>query len=106
MHHPRVPGLRISAGGNVLGFSSDSSEGLLVNLRAGRRLGAGHEISFSVGGNAYRTAFEEERVFAWGRATLWLELPLDLFGQAEVELLSGDEDLEGQRLRLGLGYRF
>ena len=106
VHHPRVPGLGISAGGNVLGFSSDSAEGLLVNLRAGRRLGAGHEISFSVGGNAYRTAFEEERVFAWGRATLWLELPFDLFGQAEVELLSGDEDLEGQRLRLGLGYRF
>jgi hypothetical protein len=106
VHHPRVPGLGISAGGNVLGYSGDSAEGVLVNLRAGRRLGAGHEISVSLGGNAYRTAFEEERVLAWGRAALWLELPLDLFGQAEFELLSGDDDLEGQRLRLGLGYRF
>jgi hypothetical protein len=106
VHHPRLPGLGISAGGNVLGFSSDSAEGLLVTARAGRRLGAGHEISVSLGGNAYRTVFEEERTLAWGRATLWLELPLDLFGQAEVELLQGDEDLEGQRLRLGLGYRF
>ena len=106
VHHPRVPGLGVSAGGNVLGFSSDSAEGLLVTARVGRRLGAGHEIGVSVGGNAYRTVFEEERTLAWGRATLWLELPLDLFGQAEVELLTGDEDLEGQRLRLGLGYRF
>jgi hypothetical protein len=106
VHHPRLPGLGLSAGGNVLGFSSDSAEGLLVTARAGRRLGAGHEISVSLGGNAYRTVFEEERTLAWGRATLWLELPLDLFGQAEVELLRGDEDLEGQRLRLGLGYRF
>jgi hypothetical protein len=106
VHHPRLPGLGISIGTNVLGFTSDSAEGLLVTARAGRRLGAGHEISFSLGGNAYRTAFEEERTLAWGRAALWLELPLDLFGQAEFELLRGDDDLQGQRLRLGLGYRF
>lgn len=106
VHHPRLPGLGISIGTNVLGFTSDSAEGLLVTARAGRRLGAGHEISVSLGGNAYRTAFEEERTLAWGRAALWLELPLDLFGQAEFELLQGDEDLQGQRLRLGLGYRF
>lgn len=106
VHHPRLPGLGISIGTNVLGFTSDSAEGLLVTARAGRRLGAGHEISLSLGGNAYRTAFEEERTLAWGRAALWLELPLDLFGQAEFELLQGDDDLQGQRLRLGLGYRF
>lgn len=106
VHHPRLPGLGISIGTNVLGFSSESAEGLLVTARAGRRLGAGHEISVSLGGNAYRTAFEEERTLAWGRAALWLELPLDLFGQAEFEVLRGDEDLQGQRLRLGLGYRF
>ena len=45
VHHPRLLG--ISIGGNVLGFSSDSAEGLLVTARAGRRLGAGHEISVS-----------------------------------------------------------
>lgn len=106
VHHARIPGLGISAGLNALGYTSASSEGLLVNARVGRRLGAGHEIGFTVGGNAYRTALEEERTLAWGRASLWLELPLDLFGQAEFELLTGDDDLEGQRLRLGLGYRF
>lgn len=106
VHHPRLPGLGLSIGTNVLGFSSESAEGLLVTARAGRRLGGGHEISVSLGGNAYRTAFEEERTLAWGRAALWLELPLDLFGQAEFEVLRGDEDLQGQRLRLGLGYRF
>jgi len=106
VHHPRLPGLGLSIGTNVLGFTSDSAEGLLVTARAGRRLSAGHEISVSLGGNAYRTAFEEERTLAWGRAALWLELPLDLFGQAEIEILRGDEDLQGQRLRLGLGYRF
>jgi hypothetical protein len=106
VHHPRLPGLGISIGTNVLGFTSDSTEGLLVTARAGRRLAAGHEISVSLGGNAYRTAFEEERTLAWGRAALWLELPLDLFGQAEFEVLRGDDDLQGQRLRLGLGYRF
>lgn len=106
VYHPRLPGLGISIGTNVMGYSSDSAEGLLVTARAGRRLAAGHEISLSLGGNAYRTAFEEEQTLAWGRAALWLELPLDLFGQAEFEVLRGDDDLQGQRLRLGLGYRF
>lgn len=106
VHHPRLPGLGLSIGTNVLGYTSDSAEGLLVTARAGRRLGAGHEISISLGGNAYRTAFEEEQTLAWGRAALWLELPLDLFGQAEFEVLRGDDDLQGERLRLGLGYRF
>jgi hypothetical protein len=106
MYHPRLPGLGVSIGTNVMGYTSYSAEGLLVNARVGRRLGAGHEISVSLGGNAYRTAFEEQRTLAWGRAALWLELPLDLFGQAEFEVLTGDDDLQGQRLRLGLGYRF
>ncbi len=107
MHHPKVPGLGISAGLNAMGYGNGVTDGVLVTARAGRRLGsAGHELDFTLGGNVYRTAFEQEHALAWGRATLWLELPLDLFGQAEVELLTGDEELEGQRLRLGLGYRF
>lgn len=106
VHHPRLPGLGIFAGANVLGYSSSFSEGVVVQTRAGRRIGPGHEISVALGGNVYRTEFEENHTLAWGRASLWLELPLDLFGQAEVELLTGDDDVEGQRLRLGLGYRF
>ena len=106
VHHPRLPGLGISIGTNVLGFSSDSAEGLLVTARAGRRLERGTRSASRWAETLYRTAFEEERILTWGRAALWLELPLDLFGQAEFELLQGDEDLQGQRLRLGLGYRF
>jgi hypothetical protein len=106
VHHPRLPGLGIFAGANVLGYSSSFADGVVVQTRAGRRLGAGHELSLALGGNLYRTPFEENHTLAWGRASLWLELPLDLFGQAEFELLTGDDDVEGQRLRVGLGYRF
>jgi hypothetical protein len=106
VHHPRLPGLGISVGANVLGYSSSFADGVIVQTRAGRRLGAGHELSLALGGNLSRTPFDENQTLAWGRASLWLELPLDLFGQAEFELLTGDDDVEGQRLRLGLGYRF
>lgn len=106
LHHPRLPGLGIFAGANVLGYSSSFADGVVVQTRAGRRLSAGHELSLALGGNLYRTPFEENHTLAWGRASLWLELPLDLFGQAEFELLTGDDDVEGQRLRVGLGYRF
>jgi hypothetical protein len=106
VHHPRLPGLGIFAGANVLGYSSSFADGIVVQTRAGRRLGAGHELSLALGGNLYRTPFEDNHTLAWGRASLWLELPLDLFGQAEFELLTGDDDVEGQRLRVGLGYRF
>lgn len=106
LHHPRVPGLGIYAGANVLGYSSSFADGVVVQTRAGRRLGSGHELSFALGGNLYRTPFEENHTLAWGRASLWLELPLDLFGQADFEVLTGDDDVDGQRLRLGVGYRF
>lgn len=106
VHHPRLPGLGIFAGANVLGYSSSFADGVVVQTRAGRRLSAGHELSVALGGNLYRTPFEDNHTLAWGRASLWLELPLDLFGQAEFELLTGDDDVEGQRLRLGVGYRF
>jgi hypothetical protein len=106
VHHPRLPGLGIFAGANVLGYSSSFADGVVVQTRAGRRLSAGHELSFALGGNLYRTPFEDNHTLAWGRASLWLELPLDLFGQADFELLTGDDDVEGQRLRVGLGYRF
>jgi len=106
VNHPRLPGLGIYAGANVLGYSSSFADGVVVQTRAGRRLGAGHELSLALGGNLYRTPFEENHTLAWGRASLWLELPLDLFGQAEIEVLTGDDDIDGQRLRVGLGYRF
>lgn len=105
--HPRLPGLGISVGATATGYSSSSFDGLIVTTRAGRRLGsAGHELSLALGGNLSRQAgLEEENALYWGRAALWLELPYDLFGEAEIEVLTGD-DIDGQRLSLGLGYRF
>ncbi|HEX5758375.1 MAG TPA: hypothetical protein VF121_04235, partial [Thermoanaerobaculia bacterium] len=105
VNHPRVPGLGISFGAQALGFTSSSADGVLVSLRGARRLGRGHEVSLTLGSSLNRTtAFDEERVLSWGRASLWLELPYDLFGRADVELLTGD-DVEGQRWSVGLGYR-
>ncbi len=98
--------LGLSLGADVMGFTNPVTDGLLVTARAGRTFGAGHALTLSVGTTLYRESeIEEERSTQWGRASLWLELPLDLFGRAEVEVATGD-DLEGQRLSLGLGYRF
>jgi hypothetical protein len=104
--HPELTGLKLFAGADVLGFTNPFTEGLLVTGRLGRRFAGGHEVSVALGGTLTRESLlEEERSTQWARASLWLELPLDLFGEAELEVLTGDQ-VEGQRLRLGLGYRF
>lgn len=105
--HPELSGLKLFAGADVLGFTNPTTDGLLVTTRVGRRFSPGHELSFALGGTLSRQSLlvDEETSTQWARASLWLELPLDLFGQAEIEVLTGDE-IEGQRLSLGLGYRF
>lgn len=105
--HPELTGLKLFVGADVLGFTNPVTDGLLVTGRVGRRFNGGHEVSFALGGTVARESLlvDEERSTQWARASLWLELPLDLFGQAELEVLTGDE-IEGQRLSLGLGYRF
>jgi hypothetical protein len=105
--HPELSGLKLFVGADVLGFTNPTTDGLLVTTRVGRRFGGGHELSLGLGGTLSRQSLlvDEETSTQWARASLWLELPLDLFGQAEIEVLTGDE-LEGQRLSLGLGYRF
>jgi hypothetical protein len=105
--HPEISGLKLFAGADVLGFTNPVTDGLLVTGRLGRRFAGGHEVSVAVGGTLTRETLlvDEERSTQWARASLWLELPLDLFGEAELEVLTGDE-ITGQRLRLGLGYRF
>lgn len=105
--HPELSGLKLFVGGDVMGFTNPTTDGLLVSTRIGRRFSPGHELSFTLGGTLARESLlvEEENTTRWARASLWLELPLDLFGQAEFEVLTGDE-IEGQRLSLGLGYRF
>ena len=105
--HPELTGLKLFVGGDVMGFTNPTTDGLLVSTRIGRRFSPGHELSFTLGGTLARESLlvDEETTTQWARASLWLELPLDLFGQAEFEVLTGD-DIEGQRLSLGLGYRF
>lgn len=105
--HPELSGLKLFVGGDVMGFTNPVTDGLLVTGRVGRRFNGGHELSVALGGTLARESLlvDEERSTRWARASLWLELPLDLFGQAELEVLTGDE-IEGQRLSLGLGYRF
>ncbi|HWM92133.1 MAG TPA: hypothetical protein VN493_15320 [Thermoanaerobaculia bacterium] len=105
--HPELSGLKLFVGADVLGFTNPTTDGILVNARLGRRFNPGHELSFTLGGTLSRQPLlvDEETTTQWARASLWLELPLDLFGQAELEVLTGDE-IEGQRLSLGLGYRF
>ena len=105
--HPELSGLKLFLGADVLGFTNPTTDGLLVTTRVGRRFGGGHELSLGLGGTLSRQSLlvDEETSTQWARASLWLELPLDFFGQAELEALTGDE-IEGQRLTLGLGYRF
>ena len=105
--HPELSGLKLFVGADVLGFTNPTTDGLLVTTRVGRRFGSGHELSLGLGGTLSRQSLlvDEETSTQWARASLWLELPLDFFGQAELEALTGDE-IEGQRLTLGLGYRF
>ena len=105
--HPDLTGLKLFLGGDVMGFTNPTTDGLLLSTRIGRRFTPGHELSFTLGGTLSRESLlvDEETTTQWARASLWLELPLDLFGEAEFEVLTGDE-IEGQRLSLGIGYRF
>ncbi len=101
-HHARLPA-GFSAGVDLTGFTSTAVDGGIAALRLGKRFGAGHEVDLSLGGSLYEAPLDE-RSFAWGRASLWIELPADLFARGEIEVLAG-EDLDGQRLNVGIGYR-
>ncbi len=101
-HHRRLLG-GLTAGIDLTGFTSTAVDGGVAAVRVGKRFAAGHEIDVSIGGSLY-TAPLDERTLAWGRASLWVELPADLFARGELEILAG-EDLDGRRLNVGIGYR-
>ena len=102
-----VSPLRLALSGNVTAFSNETSDGTIANLRASKRLGRGHRIGMTVGGRMSQNMLLEEpdTTTQWGRLNGWFELPGSLFATAEIELITGDQ-LAGQRLSLGLGYRF
>lgn len=95
-----------TVGGDLLAFSNPLTEGGLVTLRARHGFRGGHSVALTLGSTAYSEELtEEDRLTSWARLTGWVELPASLFARGEVEVTTGD-DAEGQRLRLGLGYRF
>jgi hypothetical protein len=104
IHSARGQGL--SWNGDLLAFSNPYSEGALLTLRARHAFRGGHSLGLTVGSTAYREELTtEDRISSWARLDGWVELPLSLFARGAVEITTGD-DAEGQRLRLGLGYRF
>jgi hypothetical protein len=97
----------LSVGVNVLSYSNQYSDGTTGTLRVGKRLRGGHRLTLTAGARMLDDALNagETRETQWFRLGGWFELPGQLFARAEAETSSGD-DLEGQRLVLGLGYRF
>lgn len=97
----------VYAGIHATGFSSQLSDGLFAQVRAGRRFGAGHTAELSAGALVVdETALDELSSTAYLRGSVWIELPYDLFARGEAELTSGDARNSGHRISLGAGYRF
>lgn len=106
LSHPNLFG-GVYAGIHATGFSSQLSDGLFAQLRAGRRFGAGHSVELSAGALLVdETALDELSSTAYLRGAVWIELPYDLFARGEAEFTSGDSRNTGHRISLGAGYRF
>lgn len=105
LSHPNLFG-GVYAGLHATGFSSELSDGLFAQLRAGRRFGGGHSVELSAGALLVdETALDELSSTAYLRGSVWIELPYDLFARGEAEFTSGDAR-GGHRVSLGAGYRF
>jgi hypothetical protein len=96
----------LSLGLNLQTFSGQYSEGTTAILRASKRLKGGHRISLTAATRMLDDLLREgeTRETQWFRLGGWFELPGSLFARTELEVSSGD-DLEGQRILIGLGYR-
>ena len=105
LSHPNLFG-GIYAGIHATGFSSELSDGLFAQLRAGRRFGGGHTIELAAGALMVdETALDELSSTAYARGAVWIELPYDLFARAEAEFTSGNTKTR-HRVNIGAGYRF
>lgn len=100
-----LAGGRLGVGADLLGFTGPLSDGTLLTLRGDWNLDGGHQVGVTLGGSARRDAFETDASTAWVRLDGWVELPRRLFARSELEVSRGD-DLDGERLIVGLGYRF
>jgi large exoprotein involved in heme utilization and adhesion len=105
LSHPNMFG-GVYAGVSATGFSSAITDGVFAQARAGRQFGAGHSLELSAGALVVdENAIEDLTTTGWVRGAVWIELPLDLFGRAELEYAIG-ESRSGHRVSLGAGYRF
>lgn len=107
LRYANLANLGIRVGGDLLGYSNPMTEGFVARLETSKRFGRGHEISLLIGGRYYSNKlFEslENRSDQWIRLWGWVELPANLFARGGFEYSYGD-DLEGQRITLGIGYR-
>lgn len=106
VHHNNLFGKRFSLGLNLLAFSNGLSDGSTAIFTAGKRLRGGHHVTLTAGGRSLDDPLRdgETRDTQWLRLGGWFELPGNLYGRSELEVTSGD-DLEGQRILIGLGYR-
>jgi hypothetical protein len=96
----------VGASLSATGFSSDFNDGLFANVRFGRRFGAGHLAELTAGALIVdEAAIEDFTTTTWIRGGIWIELPYDVFGRAELELTGGDAPA-GHRVNVGVGYRF
>jgi hypothetical protein len=108
VRHPDIASRGVSLGVNVVGFSNPFTEGYVATLNGTKRLPKGSQISLTLGDRLSRDATAgdlEDLSTQWARVGAWVELPRNLFVNAEYETTSGDE-FEGERLSAGLGYRF
>jgi hypothetical protein len=103
--HPSLL-LGIGASLSATGFSSDLNDGLFANVRFGRRFGDGHLAELTAGALIVdEAAIEDFTTTTWIRGGVWIELPYNVFGRAELELTGGDAPA-GHRVNVGVGYRF
>ena len=107
IRHGDIASWGLSLAADATAFSNELTDGYLATMRAAKRFRGGHQLSLTLGGRLSQDNLfdEEDRTTEWLRVGGWFELPASLYGRAEFEVTTGDE-LEGQRLSLGLGYRF
>lgn len=107
VRHSNVARWGLLLGADVLGFTNPLTEGWVGTARAAKRFRQGHEIRLNLGGKISQSRqFDDldDLSTQWVRLGGWLELPYRLFANLELEYTTGD-DLEGQRILVGLGYR-
>ncbi len=110
LYNPNIGGKSLLVGLDASSFTSESSDGLLITLRARKYFKSGHDLGLTLGNSTTNLinlmdGGVEERVNQYVRLSGTLRLPRRLFMLTEVEYDKGD-DFEGYRLITNLGYRF